>query len=93
MAITCDGTITNVTHWSNGNQNRVNFKLTAENNTSIWVQTITKEQVTLVMTALTSQLPTKVHWSCNEPKQCVSQNAIESCGYISITNSSTFSNK
>lgn len=65
-ALSCEGKIIRVNQWSDGQDNKVNFKLKSSEG-SMWVQTKTKEQVSMVLLSLASQNHVKVYWSCGAP--------------------------
>lgn len=84
-ATTCDGHITEVNHWSDGQDNKVNFKLTGDSG-SMWVQTKTKEHVSMVLMSIASKMDTRVYWSCNEPASCTDSQAQQLCGHLTLIN-------
>ncbi|CCN81114.1 hypothetical protein VIBNISFn27_100002 [Vibrio nigripulchritudo SFn27] len=84
-AKTCDGTIVEVNHWSDGQANKVNFRL-KNNSGSMWIQTTTQEHVSMVLTSLASKMKTRVYWSCNAPASCTEKESQKLCGYLSLIN-------
>ena len=84
-SMSCEGKITRVNHWSDGQDNKVNFKLKSSEG-SMWVQTKTKEQVSMVLMSLASKNDVKVHWSCGAPTSCAETASQTMCGYLEIIN-------
>lgn len=85
-AKTCVGKVKEVNHWSDGQEDRVNFTL-VNGSERIKVTTKTKEQVSFVLTALASGMDTKVYWSCSgtKPASCNETETFPICGYISVS--------
>ena len=85
-AKTCVGKVKEINHWSDGQENMVNFTLVNGSN-RIKVSTKTKEQVSFVLTALASGMDTKVYWSCTgtKPPSCNETDTFPICGYISVS--------
>jgi len=84
-AKTCDGKITEINHWSDGLENRVNFKLKGTEGT-MWLQTATKEHVSMVLMSLASKMNTRVYWSCNAPASCSESQSQNICGHLTLIN-------
>jgi len=82
---TCDGYITEINQWSDGLDNRVNFKLSGDTG-SMWLQTITKEHVSMVLMSLASKMKTRVYWSCNAPASCSETSSQKICGHLTLIN-------
>lgn len=81
----CSGKIVEVNHWSDGAENKINFKL-ANDTDSMWLQTITKEHVSMVLMALASKVDAKVYWSCNAPASCSEPQPQKLCGHLTLMN-------
>ena len=84
-AQTCVGKIVEVNHWSDGQENKINFKLKSSSG-SMWMQTKTKEHVSMVLMALGSKMDAKVYWSCNAPASCIENLPQTLCGHLTLMN-------
>lgn len=84
-AFSCEGKITRVNQWSDGQDNKINFKLKSSEG-SMWVSTKTKEQVSMVLMSFASQNDVKVYWSCGAPNSCSEATSQNLCGYLEIVN-------